>query len=125
MDNLFSSSYKATIGAEFLSKDVALEDRIVSMQIWDTAGQEKFQSIQKVFYRGTDGCIIVFDLTNMKSFESLTKWREDFIQASGIVNVEKFPILIIGNKSDLKSERKVKNFRYLDLGYATKNFTMV
>ena len=50
----FSASYKATIGADFLTKEVLVDDRLVTMQLWDTAGQERFQSLGVAFYRGAD-----------------------------------------------------------------------
>ena len=103
----FSTQYKATIGAEFLSKELILDDRQVTMQIWDTAGQEKYQSVQGVFYRGADGCILVYDITNIESFQNLKKWKEDFLNAASIVNLDAFPFIVIGNKVDLATERKV------------------
>jgi len=103
----FSSQYKATIGAEFLSKEIIIGDKIVSMQIWDTAGQEKYQSVQGVFYRGSDGCILVYDITSIDSFQSLKRWKEEFINQSNTTNTETFPFVLLGNKSDLASERKV------------------
>ena len=67
----FSQLYKATIGADFLSKEVVIDEKHVSLQLWDTAGQERFQSLGMAFYRGADACILVFDITNQKSFESI------------------------------------------------------
>jgi Ras-related protein Rab-7A len=56
----FSNQYKATIGADFLTKEVMVDDRLVTMQIWDTAGQERFQSLGVAFYRGADCCVLVY-----------------------------------------------------------------
>ena len=88
----FSTSYKATIGADFLTKEVTVDDRIVTLQLWDTAGQERFQSLGVAFYRGADCCVLVYDVNSTKSFETLDSWRDEFlIQASaarpGIVSV--------------------------------------
>ena len=80
------------------------------MQIWDTAGQEKYQSVQGVFYRGADGCVLVYDITNTESFQSLKKWKEEFLNAANISS-ENFPFIIVGNKSDLITERKVNDKR--------------
>nr|CAB3460868.1 unnamed protein product [Digitaria exilis] len=55
----FSQQYKATIGADFLTKEVLIEDKLVTLQIWDTAGQERFQSLGVAFYRGADCCVLV------------------------------------------------------------------
>jgi len=61
----FSKSHKPTIGADFLKKKVELPDgRIASLQMWDTAGQERFQALCASFYRGSDCCVIVYDVTN-------------------------------------------------------------
>lgn len=54
----FTNQYKATIGADFLTKEVIVDDRVVTMQIWDTAGQERFQSLGVAFYRGADCCVL-------------------------------------------------------------------
>ncbi|KUF84732.1 Ras-related protein Rab-7a [Phytophthora nicotianae] len=62
----FSNQYKATIGADFLTKEIMLDDKLVTMQIWDTAGQERFQSLGVAFYRGADACVLVYDITNPK-----------------------------------------------------------
>ena len=79
----FTKEYKATIGADFLTKEIEVEDKKVTMQIWDTAGQERFQSLGSAFYRGADCCVLVFDVNNAKSFEDLDNWRDEFIiQAS-------------------------------------------
>ena len=75
----FTNQYKATIGADFLTKEVMIEDKLVTMQIWDTAGQERFQSLGVAFYRGADACVLVYDVTNEKSFRQLDSWREEFL----------------------------------------------
>merc|ERR1711918_87053 len=79
----FSNQYKATIGADFLTKEVMVDDRLVTMQIWDTAGQERFQSLGVAFCRGADSCVLVFDVHGLKTFDNLDSWRDEFlIQAS-------------------------------------------
>ena len=102
----FTSQYKATIGADFLSKEIIKDGKSIIIQIWDTAGQEKFQSVQSVFYKGADACMIVFDLTSLKSFEALDKWKSEFISHT-CSNVTNFPFVLIGNKSDLDDDRKI------------------
>ena len=77
------------------------------MQVWDTAGQEKFQSLGYAFYRGADCCILVYDLTNRKSFENLQKWLDGFIENAGPEDPKTFPFLLIANKLDRESERQV------------------
>jgi Ras-related protein Rab-7A len=80
VSNRFSEQYKATIGADFLTKEVMIDDKLVTLQIWDTAGQERFQSLGVAFFRGADACILVYDMTDGKTFESLDKWKSDFLQ---------------------------------------------
>merc|ERR1711918_73793 len=104
----FSNQYKATIGADFLTKEVQVDDRLVTMQIWDTAGQERFQSLGVAFYRGADACILVFDLTAPKSFDNLDTWREEFLVQSGPADADTFPFVVLGNKCDLKDTRRVQ-----------------
>ena len=81
--NKFTGQYKATIGADFLSKQVKISNgnqppQPVTLTIWDTAGQERFQSLGKAFYRGSDVCILVYDVTDRMSFDGLSKWKEEF-----------------------------------------------
>jgi Ras-related protein Rab-7A len=80
-----SRSAKPTIGAEFTKKKVRLASSgvEVNLQIWDTAGQERFQSLCTSFYRGSDGCVLVFDISQPESYENLEKWRQNFIQTTG------------------------------------------
>ena len=73
--------------------------------MWDTAGQEKFQSLGYAFYRGADCCILVYDITNKKSYENLQKWYDGFVENAGPDDVKNFPFLLIGNKVDKEDER--------------------
>jgi len=97
----FSNQYKATIGADFLTKEVAVDDRLVTMQIWDTAGQERFQSLGVASYRGADCCVLVFDVNNQSSFKSLDSWRDEFLIQASPRDLENFPFVVLGNKIDL------------------------
>jgi len=103
----FSSSYKATIGADFLTKEVMIGDKLITLQIWDTAGQERFQSLGVAFYRGADVCILVYDVTNPKSFEALDTWREEFLVQASPADIENFPFVVLGNKIDRENDRRV------------------
>jgi len=99
----FSNQYKATIGADFLTKEVMVDDRLVTMQIWDTAGQERFQSLGVAFYRGADSCVLVFDVNVAKTFENLDSWRDEFLIQAGPRDPDNFPFVVLGNKIDLDS----------------------
>jgi GTPase SAR1 and related small G proteins len=85
--NKFTGQYKATIGADFVSKQLILPTngsgtgssaQTVTLTIWDTAGQERFQSLGKAFYRGSDVCVLVYDVTDRMSFDGLQKWKDEF-----------------------------------------------
>lgn len=108
----FSNQYKATIGADFLTKEVLVEDRLVTMQIWDTAGQERFQSLGVAFYRGADSCVLVFDVNVAKTFENLDSWRDEFLIQASPRDPDNFPFVVIGNKVDL-DQRVVSQKRAL------------
>lgn len=103
----FSTSYKATIGADFLTKEVTVDDRVVTLQLWDTAGQERFQSLGVAFYRGADCCVLVYDVNSSKSFETLDSWRDEFLIQASPRDPENFPFVVLGNKVDMGEERRM------------------
>jgi len=106
VNNTFTNTYKATIGADIFQKSLYIEDTQIFLTIWDTAGQERFQSLGPGYFRGADACILVYDTTNAKSFESLKRWRSEFIQTARPDQPETFPFLVLGNKSDLHNKRQ-------------------
>lgn len=97
----FSSQYKATIGADFLTKEIIVDDKLVTLQIWDTAGQERFQSLGVAFYRGADCCILVYDVSKAATFRSLDSWRDEFLIQASPRDPDHFPFVVVGNKVDL------------------------
>lgn len=97
----FSQQYKATIGADFLTKDIMVDSKHVNMQIWDTAGQERYQSLGSAFYRGADACILVYDMTDARSFDSLDSWRDEFLVSAAPRDPDSFPFVVLGNKVDV------------------------
>jgi len=103
----FSASYKATIGADFLTKEVLVDDRLVTMQLWDTAGQERFQSLGVAFYRGADCCVLVYDVNNSKSFDTLDSWRDEFLIQASPMDPDVFPFVVIGNKIDVDESKRM------------------
>ena len=107
----FSNQYKATIGADFLTKEVEIDGQPIVEQIWDTAGQERFQSLGVAFYRGADACVLVYDITDQKSFDALDSWRDEFLIQASPRDAEAFPFVVLGNKSDLDTKRKVSRAR--------------
>merc|ERR1712137_67162 len=97
----FSGGYKATIGSDFLTKDLEIDGKTVTLQLWDTAGQERFRGLGAAFYRGADGCIIVYDVTVKKTFDSIEQWRSEFLTHNAPKDPSSFPIAVMGNKIDL------------------------
>ncbi|KAI9093131.1 P-loop containing nucleoside triphosphate hydrolase protein [Phlyctochytrium arcticum] len=115
MHQRFSHAYKATIGADFVTRTVSVGDRNVAIQIWDTAGQERFQSLGVAFYRGADACILVYDVTNPASTASLYKWMTEFIRQADIRDPERFPFVLVGNKMDDTRGRAVSKWEGQEL----------
>eukprot|EP01130_Rhizamoeba_saxonica_P004279 TRINITY_DN174_c0_g3_i1.p1 TRINITY_DN174_c0_g3~~TRINITY_DN174_c0_g3_i1.p1 ORF type:complete len:230 (+),score=35.94 TRINITY_DN174_c0_g3_i1:67-690(+) len=112
VNNKFTNSYKATIGSDFLTKDVMVGDTFVTLQIWDTAGQERYKALGAAFYRGSDCCVLVYDVNDASSFEALESWRDTFlIQAE---RDEDFPFILLGNKIDLEHQRAIPRKRAED-----------
>ncbi|CAA6666204.1 unnamed protein product [Spirodela intermedia] len=97
----FSQQYKATIGADFVTKELLIEDRLVTLQIWDTAGQERFRSLGVAFYRGADCCILVYDVNVLKSFDTLDTWHDEFLSQASPPDPKAFPFILLGNKVDI------------------------
>lgn len=105
MYDTFDEQYAATIGIDFLSKTMYLEDnKTVRLQLWDTAGQERFRSLIPSYIRDSNVAIICYDITNKKSFENLDKWINEVKLERG----DDVIIVIVGNKSDLNNKRQVK-----------------
>lgn len=77
------------------------------MQLWDTAGTEKFHAMGAGFYRNSECCILVYDVTDRKSFEAIDTWKSEFLTQLNPKDPDKFPFVLIGNKCDLTEERKV------------------
>ena len=70
-------------------------------------GQERFQSLGVAFYRGADACVLVYDITQPKSFENLDSWREEFLVQASPPDIENFPFVVLGNKVDRENDRRV------------------
>jgi small GTP-binding protein len=99
----FSDDGTSTCGADFYTYSCPINNDSVKLQIWDTAGQERFRSISKSYFRNAVGAVLVFDITNMQSFDQLTEWLSD-LQTLAAPNSY---ILLVGNKADLERERQV------------------
>ncbi len=107
VNQVFTGAYKVTIGSDFLSKELLLGTDHVRLQIWDTAGQEKYRSLSLAYYRGADACMFVFDVTDKRSFNNLEMWMQTFFSQIPEKQVETFPVVIVGNKADKTGDRLV------------------
>lgn len=101
--NYFDAMSKPTVGVEFGSKEMVIENSHIKAQIWDTAGQERYRSITKAYYKGAKGALLLFDVTNRDSFNSVDRWIEEIKNESD----PKIVLILIGNKVDLDEKRKV------------------
>ncbi|KAL1698636.1 ras-domain-containing protein [Schizophyllum commune] len=105
----FSTGYRATIGADFITKTLphpSRPDESVVLQIWDTAGQERFSSLSSAFFRGADAAVLCFDANDRQSLRSLTKWWDEFRQRTPVADeeLEEYCCVVVGNKTDLARE---------------------
>ena len=99
----FREEYQLTIGVEFGSNNVVLDDKVYRIQIWDTAGQENFRSITRAYYKNSACALIVYDISRRESFESISSWIEDCKNSSP----KTVFMVLVGNKCDLESDRAV------------------
>ena len=99
VENQFQEDYKATLGVNMLQKHLDIDGQSVSTNIWDLGGQDSFKNLRKLYLEGSKGALIIFDLTNRKSFEKLGSWIQDFREQE-----EEKPFCLIGNKADLKDQ---------------------
>jgi small GTP-binding protein len=112
-DNAFNRTYIPTMGVNITDKSFRVNSKMVEFILWDIAGQSKFQLMRKHFYQGAEGILLIFDLTNPKSFESIRKWYEDI--KKDILNQKKIIGCIFGNKVDLVNERKIDDTKAKEL----------
>jgi Ras-related protein Rab-2A len=101
--NYFEDFYSPTVGFEFLTFNVKVEDKTVKLQIWDTCGQEVYRSLISSFYRSASLAIMVYSIDNEDSFSNIEKWLND-IKTQSNPDVK---IFLIGNKADLEDKRKI------------------
>ena len=101
--NNFEEYYQATVGFEFLTFNMKINDKVIKLQIWDTCGQEIYKSLISNFYRNSSLAVLVYAIDNKESFTHVENWLNDLkSQAS-----EDVRIFLVGNKADLEEERKI------------------
>eukprot|EP00727_Mastigamoeba_balamuthi_P013663 m51a1_g892 putative ras-related protein rab-4b (209) ;mRNA; f:16378-17811 len=103
IENKFKRDSTHTIGVEFGSKIVEVGGKKVKLQIWDTAGQDRFRSVTRSYYRGAAGALLVYDVTSRDSYNHIGTWLND---ARTLANSD-IAIILVGNKIDLQQEREV------------------
>ena len=104
-DNVFTNAYMSTIGMDYKFKNVELEDgNTILLQIWDTAGQERFRTITKNLYKGAAGIVLIYDITNRKTFTNVRKWIKNIKEEAP----NKVILILVGNKADLEEKREVE-----------------
>ncbi|KAK6132783.1 hypothetical protein DH2020_033461 [Rehmannia glutinosa] len=101
--NEFSLESKATIGVEFATRSIRVEDKIIKAQIWDTAGQERYRAITSAYYRGAVGALLVYDVTRHVTFENVERWLKELRDHTD----QNIVIMLVGNKADLRHLRAV------------------
>ena len=103
-DNTFQDAYLSTIGFDFKFKSVPLKSgKKVKVQLWDTAGQERFRTIAKSYYKGAHGIILIYDVTNRKTFENIRKWLNQIKEETS----NKISIILVANKIDCDEDLRV------------------
>jgi len=103
VDGKFMKGTQSTVGIEYFTHITAIEGRTVKMMIWDTAGQERFYTIARAYFRAAVGVVLVFDITDRKSFDQLPRWLRD-------ARAEADPhcsVVLVGNKADQSGSRTV------------------
>jgi len=106
-DDSFTPSFITTIGIDFKIRTIDLEGKRIKLQIWDTAGQERFRTITTAYYRGAMGILLVYDVTDEKSFNNIRNWIRN-IEQHATESVNK---ILIGNKCDMVEKKVVDSAR--------------
>jgi small GTP-binding protein len=100
-DNKFIKHHLTTIGIDYKTKDVNINNKSIKLKIWDTAGQERFRNITQQYYKGADGIVLVFDLTDRNSFEKVREWMK---QIQSYTQKDSIAIVLLGNKCDAEDK---------------------
>ncbi|XP_064400512.1 ras-related protein Rab-7L1-like [Halichondria panicea] len=103
-------NYKATVGADYAVKTIKWSTTdTVRLHIWDIAGQDHYRAMTRTYYKGASGCIVLFDLTNKRSFTEAKTWKEDLDSKVLLSNGDTIPCLLVANKDDLPDKRVTHN----------------
>ena len=100
----FNLESKSTIGVEFATKNIPIDNKVIKAQIWDTAGQERYRAITSAYYRGAVGALLLYDITRQATFANVERWLTE-LRDHAEANIV---IMLVGNKSDLRHKRQVE-----------------
>lgn len=103
VEDKFNAKHMTTLQASFLNKKINVDGKAVRISIWDTAGQEKFHALGPIYYRSSNGAILVYDITDEDSFQKVKNWIKELKKMLGSDIV----LVIVGNKIDLQKDRNV------------------
>jgi Ras-related protein Rab-21 len=103
VDNKFNDKHISTLQASFLTKNINIAGRRLTLSIWDTAGQERFHALGPIYYRDSNGAILVYDITDEDSFQKVKVWVKELRKMLG----NDIALCIVGNKTDLDKDRHV------------------
>ena len=92
-----------------MTKLIQRGEESIQLQLWDTAGAERYNSMGSNFYRNSEACILVFDLTTVETFQNVETWRNEFLNTLNPPDADTYPFILLGNKSDMSNDIKVKN----------------
>lgn len=123
VNNMFTDKYLCTIGVDFMMKTVDLEKSSIKLQIWDTAGMERYRQITTSYYRGANAAIIAFDLTCKRSFDNLKKWIGMYYEYSNPLISKS--VVLVGNKVDLEDAREVSKEEIDDIIKLNPDFSYI
>ena len=103
-EDKFDDNQFATIGIDFKTKYIKLDKFSVKVLIWDTAGQEKFQNIAKQYYKGANGVLLIYDISNRKSFERIDFWLKELKENN---RIDELFLYLVGDKIDMEDKRVI------------------
>ena len=104
VDSVWNDAFVPTIGVDFKVKTLEINNKKVKMQIWDTAGEERFRTVVSTYFRGAHGILLLYDVTNRDSFKNLENWLIEIEKNSS----EKVLKILLGNKCDLNDDREIQ-----------------
>jgi Ras-related protein Rab-11A len=101
--NEFNLEGKSTIGVEFATKSIVVDNKTIKAQIWDTAGQERYRAITSAYYRGAVGALLVYDISKQITYDNVARWLKELRDHAD----QNIVIMLVGNKKDLRQMRQV------------------